>query len=697
MIAIRVAAAELRRLTTGTLPKLAVLALVVVPSLYSGLYLFANDDPYGRLDQVPAALVVQDLGATTAGGEGHPAREVHYGDEVARRLVDGDGGFGWTRTSQTDAEAGIRSGRYDSALVIGPSFSEDLVSAGKFEPRQASLTLITNDANNYMATTIADTIVGKVRDAIAEEVGTEAATTFLRGFASIHTNLASGVEGAERLVKGADKLVAGTKQAVTGTRELATGATEASNGTVRLRSGADELASGAGRLTSGATELSSGLGTLATRTRDLPVQTRRLADGAGRVAAGNEEVAAVGRRVAEVTGDVLRQLDEADAALRRRVQELVDDGVLTPAQGRDLLAVLDVARAPVQQAGRDVRQASNRLDKLSAGSGEVAAGAQRLADATPELVRGIDSARAGAGRLQDGAAQLDSGAGRLSTGVDSLASGTAQLATGADRLARGSVRLRDGSIRLRNGTAELRTGLREGLGKVPNPDARTERATARTIGNPVRVADDALARAGNYGAGLAPFFMSLAAWIGAYVLFLLVKPLSTRPTAAGAAPWQTTFGGWIPAGIIGAVQVLVMFVLVKFALGIDVVHPVATVLLLLLASAAFVAVIQALNVWLGAVGQFLGLVLMLVQLVTAGGTFPWQTVPEPLRSFHQILPMSYAVEGLRQTLYGGDGQTFTIDVAVLVGVLLVALAFTTWGARRQRTWTITRLQPELVL
>ena len=62
MTAIRMAFNELRRITSGTLPKLAVLALALVPLLYASLYLYANKDPYANLDQVPAALVVQDKG-----------------------------------------------------------------------------------------------------------------------------------------------------------------------------------------------------------------------------------------------------------------------------------------------------------------------------------------------------------------------------------------------------------------------------------------------------------------------------------------------------------------------------------------------------------------------------------------------------------------------------------------------------------
>ena len=688
MIIARLTATELRRLAAGTLPKLAILALVVIPSLYSGLYLFANEDPYGRLDQVPAALVVRDRGATTTDPDTGTTQQVDYGRQVADRLTGGRGGFRWVRTTQAEAEAGVRDDRYDAALIIGPSFSQDLVSSAQYRPKQASLTLVTNDANNYLSTTIANTIADDVRDAIAAEVGTDAAGLFLQGFGSIHTNLAQGVQGADRLVAGAGELATGTQELVGGTGRLAAGAAETSRG---------------------AAELADGLDTLRADTRTLPDATRRLAAGAAKVAAGDDEIERVAteveaaaaraateaqaaaraaqegaQRVEERRGTDQGQdldaaydaLESARAAVQHELSVLQDEGYLTPEQVQALTDPVPRLQGELAAAEAALHTATTDLRALDIGAREVAQGDAALADATPRLAQGIASAAAGAGQLS---------------------SGTAQVAQGADELADSSFTLYDGTKELASGVTELRDGLQSGLARIPDLDQQTERDTARTIGDPVRVADDQLARAGSYGAGLAPFFMSLATWIGGYVLFLLVRPLSQRALAAGAPAWRTALGGWLPAVVLGAAQVVLMTALVAFALDIRPVYGAYTVLLLLLASAAFIAVLQALNVWFGAVGEFLGLVLMLVQLVTAGGTFPWQTIPEPLLSVHRLLPMSYTVDGLRQTLYGGDLASAAGDAAVLAGVLVLGLVATTWAAYRRRTWTPNRLQPELVL
>ena len=61
---VRLAVAELRRLTSSRLARLALAALVLIPTLYGGLYLYANHDPYGAFPQVPAAVVPVGIAET---------------------------------------------------------------------------------------------------------------------------------------------------------------------------------------------------------------------------------------------------------------------------------------------------------------------------------------------------------------------------------------------------------------------------------------------------------------------------------------------------------------------------------------------------------------------------------------------------------------------------------------------------------
>ncbi len=61
-----------------------------------------------------------------------------------------------------------------------------------------------------------------------------------------------------------------------------------------------------------------------------------------------------------------------------------------------------------------------------------------------------------------------------------------------------------------SGAAQLRDGLASGVQAIPDTDAATRDAQAKVISDPVAVDSSAQTSAGDYGAGLAPFFAALA-------------------------------------------------------------------------------------------------------------------------------------------------------------------------------------------
>ena len=235
------------------------------------------------------------------------------------------------------------------------------------------------------------------------------------------------------------------------------------------------------------------------------------------------------------------------------------------------------------------------------------------------------------------------------------------------------------------------------MAAIPDSDQASRDAQASTIADPIALETSAVAQAGNYGAGLAPFFAALAGWIGIYALFLIVKPVSRRAVTALHSPIRVTLAGWLTPGILGAVQMASLYVVLAVTLGFTIANPLGTLGIMVLASLTYAAIILALNVWLGSVGQFLGLVLMVLQLVTAGGTFPWQTLPAPLAALHHVLPMGYVVDAMRQFMYGGDLTRAGADAGVLLIWLAGALAIAAIGVTRMTHYrTLRDLRPSLI-
>jgi putative membrane protein len=700
------ARAEFARVTSSKMGRLSLAALMTVPLFYGGLYLWGNEDPYDNLDGVPAALVVADGGATVDDDA------VNYGQDAADEILD-DGTFDWHEVSEADARAGVEDGTYDFALAFPVSFSADLASASGDDPTRASLELTTNDTNSYLSTTVAKQAAAEVRTTLAEQVGERATTELLDSIAEIRDGVVDASDGAAKLADGAEDASAGADDLADGTATLANGADDLSTGTSKLADGAHEAAAGANKLSDGAStladgtqdllggakKLSAGLGTLDESVSGLPADARTLSDGAAQVSSGVDTAASGADTVADGAGQVAAGVP----ALRSAVQRSLTAAGVPAASQQPLLSQFDSLASGASSVSGGASQLSSGLDTLSSGASRVATGADTLADNAPALASGIDDAADGASSLYAGAKKVDAGADRLDSGAADLADGThtlsagakdaasgaATLADGAHDAADGASTLADGTDKLSSGATRLSDSLADAQDQIPAQSDKQRESIAKTISNPVAVDQKALAEAANYGAGLAPFFISLGAWIGIYALFLIFRPLSRRALTAVNTPLRTTLAGWLTPAVLGVVQMIALFGILTLALHLPIAHPVGVVLFMAFTSITFAAILLALNALLGSIGQFLGLVLMVIQLVTAGGTFPWQTLPEPLAAVHRVLPMAHAVDGIRQLMYGG-----TSTAAVWQSILPLALwllgglavtAFAAWKQARFRS------------
>ncbi len=622
--------AELRRLTASPMAVIALIALMAVPILYGGLYLWANQDPYGKFTEVPVGLVVDDAGATSGD------TTTNYGEKVADNLVEGKA-FDWQRLSAPAARAALKNGDVDFTVTIPKDFSEALLSSSGTSPHQARIELETNDANNYLASSIGSGAVEKIRRSVAEMVGQEAADKLLTGLSDVRAKLGEAADGAGKLFDGANTAVSGSGQLADGTAQLADGAAQLAGGTRQLADGSQQLADGAAT----------------------------LADGAQQVSAGNQQLA----QYANEAGSLVQQATDALPQVRSDIATALADRGLSPAEVDAVLAKLDPLGDKLRNGNDTVQGAVGKIDQLADGSAQVASGSATLADKSQQLANGAQTAASGAAALSTGAASARDGAKALHDGLGTLA----------------------------NGIATLRDGLKAGVDAIPSSTPELREQQAKTIANPVDVSSDKVAAAKDYGQGLAPFFAALAGWIGIYALFLIIKPISRRAVTALHSPIRITLAGWLTPAGFGALQMLGLLGVLAWALGFTFQNGWGALGIMVVASATYAAIILALNVWLGSVGQFMGLVLMVLQLVTAGGTFPWQTLPAPLAALHHVLPMGYVVDAMRQLMYGGQVGRAMTDLGVLgiwlVGSLLVAMIGVT---RMTHKRTLRDLQPSLI-
>ncbi|MER6009194.1 YhgE/Pip domain-containing protein [Streptomyces bluensis] len=694
MRAPKLATLELRRFGRGKLPRAALVSLLLLPLLYGALYLWSFWDPYGRLDRVPVALVNDDKGAT-AGGE-----RLTAGDDIAERLLD-SGVFDWREVSAEEAREGVEDGTYYLSLTMPSDFSERIASSSGDSPETGTLQVRTNDANNYVVGQISRTVFSEVRTAASTKASRSFLDRIFVSFSGIHAE-------TEKAAKGADDLRDGIGRAEKGSEDLADGLREAKEGSGALSSGLSRLGRGADALEQGSRQVADGTRALAGKVGGAADQVRPFLRDDGRTIAGTATL------VADSAGVIRDHLDAfvktAPAAesgtrtasetlngvyARRCEKQLVPDpacGDLKKAKD----AASDAARlaADVNAVVQDYDGDMKALDKDLA---TLQRQARALAEAAPHLSENLDDAVSKVNALNEGAAKVARGARALHTGLGTARTGAANLDTGIGELSSGAIDLKGGMYRLADGSGKLAGGLRDGAAQFPDYDRQDRDQHTRVMADPVQLASRDLHKAPNYGTGFAPYFIPLSLWVGAMVAYMLIQPLNRRALAAGASAWRIALAGWLPVAALGGLQTVALMAVLRWAVGLEPARAAGTVGFLFLVTACFAAIVQWLNARFGAAGRILVLAVLMLQLTSAGGTYPVQTSPDFFNAIHPFLPMSYVVEALRRLVTGGGLSPVWQACAVLAAFTAGALALTAVSARRRQVWTLDRLHPGLSL
>lgn len=337
--------------------------------------------------------------------------------------------------------------------------------------------------------------------------------------------------------------------------------------------------------------------------------------------------------------------------------------------------------------------------QLSDGASSAQRGAGTLADALGLLNKGSETLAVGLGTARTGAHTLADGLGLLTQGSTTLTNGLGTARDGARTLADGLVTLSDGATTLAGatdtayeGSKTLADGLERGATTVSDQTAHSDER-ASMMSQPVALATDNYTTVANYGTGFAPYFIALGLWVGALVMTFILKPLNRRLICSGANPIVAAFSGLVPWLIVGVIQSIILGLVVQFPLRLDIIHVAAFYLLIMLASAVFCAMIQMIVAVFGFPGKFVAVILLMLQLTSAAGTFPIQTEPSVFQAISPYMPMTYVVHALRIATRGIDLSLVGGDVAILLLFGGISFLITCLAARRRRLVTMNDLHP----
>ncbi|MFP1719880.1 YhgE/Pip family protein [Gardnerella sp. Marseille-Q9185] len=679
---------ELNNMMKGKARKLVIGAVALIPLLYGSLYLWAFTNPYKTLDTVPVAVVVEDNGAMING------KMRNIGNEIKTRLKnqkDGSEGFQWNFVNSAEANKGLKNGNYFMVATIPASFSKCIASAQYDTPTKAKLHVKYDQASNMLASQIGKTAFRTMRTEISEAIAQE---YWEHMFAKV--NSASDSLGAA--ANGAGALHEGSKSLQGGINKLADGSNKLSQSLQKLQGGLGELQKGANTLTEANTRSKEGAQYLAQKTQDLANGAQQLSEGTQRLSAATDEFYEGAQKLAASSNELEEHVKAGNAETKAQITGLLMQAQNPAVTKEDVLANLQSLAEGLGENSNlletNLSALSAGADKLSAGSLQIKGGADAISQGIEAVNTGSNKLAAGANNLADGLAQVSNGSEKLNNGVNAAAQGSAKIVNGSNQLNSGVKKLSDNTPKLVDGAKKLHDGLKDAQksGKVNGIVQKSKMMSA-----PVSLEEHEYSHVENYGTGFAPYFISIALWVGALMATFVLRVMDRRAILNGMNPLKSALISLTPFVLMGVVQAIILMGVVQGALKLQIDNVGAFYALGIIASIVFMAIMQMIMVVFRIPGRIVAIVLLMLQITSSAGTFPVQMTPAFFRAVHPYLPMTYSIMGLRQAMSGKNSGEIVSGIGMLVLFGVIAIAITSIAFRMKRTVTMFDLHPVITL
>ncbi|MCU5498410.1 YhgE/Pip domain-containing protein [Bacillus wiedmannii] len=338
-----------------------IIAVLFVPILYAGMFLWAFWDPYKQLDDLPVAVVNLDKGAVF---DGKPI-------EVGKGLVDNlkdNTSFKWEFVSEKEAKKGMEGRKYYMLVRIPNDFSNNATTLLKDDPKPLNLEYIPNESLNFLSSQIGGTAIEKIKGEVSSTLTKTYAEKMFDSIQDVSKGLADGAEGANKLHDGSSELHDGSSKVTDGLHTL-----QGKSG--EMKDGAQKLADGSNKLVDGSGKVTNGLNTLNSKTGEMQIGIGKLVDGSGKVTNG------------------LNMLNSKTGEMQKGIGEL-RDGSEKVTNGLSIL----VSKTGELKTG--TTELSNGMEKLAGGQSQLEKGSQEIQKGLQELNNKVQNSVAGLGEMQ---------------------------------------------------------------------------------------------------------------------------------------------------------------------------------------------------------------------------------------------------------------------------------------------------------
>lgn len=370
---------EWKSLWCNKILMIVLVFIIAIPAIYTTLFLGSMWDPYGKLDNLPVAVVNLDEPVEYEG------ETLNVGKNLVDKLKD-DGSLCFNFTDADQAERGLENGTYYMVITVPKNFSENATTLMDAVPKKMELDYKTNPGTNYIAMKMSETALEKIKTSVAQEVTKTYAETIFDKISEAGDGMKDAADGAGEIYDGTEKLSDGNKTISDNLKTLSEGTLTFKDGTSELKVGLSSYLDGVNQLSDGSTTLANGADTLLTGALKLNEGANSLSDGTKTLTSGTATL-------------------ESGAKTLESGLKTYTDGVK---QANDGAAALN-ANSSALTAGAQQLTAGN--EQLSSGSAQLLAGLNQMSstvknglpseDTITQLSNGLDTYSAAIGQMND--------------------------------------------------------------------------------------------------------------------------------------------------------------------------------------------------------------------------------------------------------------------------------------------------------
>ena len=330
---------------------IVMIGISLIPALYNIIFLSSMWDPYGKLSELPVAIVNKDQAAT------YNDEKLTIGEDMVSNLKDSNS-LDFHFVDEGEGERGLRDGDYYMVVTLPSNLSEKASSILTNHPEQMTIDYQTSSGHSFIASKMSDSAMTQMKQTVATNVTQSYTKALFKKMGDLKIGLSQSANASLQLADGSNQLSDGSQTLTTNLQTLAQSSLTFSNG-------ADQLSTGLGTYTAGVNQLNLGLGNFNTGLNQYTSAISQIDNGLNQL---NSQTPAL------VSG--LTQLDSGTQAYTGGVSQLnsglnqfslgIDtytNGVQSLSSGANQISTKsEILRTGLTQLNQGIQELSTQLD-----------------------------------------------------------------------------------------------------------------------------------------------------------------------------------------------------------------------------------------------------------------------------------------------------------------------------------------------